>query len=180
MAKKVIKKTTVRKPHKGDFQIGNYASCKKWATPELMQKDIDKYFKRCDENTTFYYDTFVVKHTILAPLPYTTEGLCVALDCDRKTLLNYEKQEGYEAYFHTINKAKTKIQLNKIERGHTGESKTAMVIFDLKNNSGYVDKQEIDNPSANKQPLVQNFTVSNTEFGDKVKGFLKDMDEEES
>ena len=56
------------------------------------------------------------------------------------TLLNYEKQKGYEDYFYTIKKAKRKIARNKTERGLTGESNPAVTIFDLKNNHGYKTK----------------------------------------
>ena len=33
-------------------------------------------------------------------------------------------------------------QLDKVQKGMNGDSKTAMVIFDLKNNHGYIDKVE--------------------------------------
>ena len=142
--------------HIGLFQIGSFGTCKKWETSEDLQSDIDLYFDECDNNESFMYDVMGKKVDIDKPLPYTIEGLCETLDCDRRTLLNYEKQEGYESYFHTIKKAKRKIQRNKLERGHSGESKTAMVIFDLKNNHGYIDKveQEI------KQEITQELDLS--------------------
>jgi hypothetical protein len=125
------------------FQVGNFGTCKKWETPEELQDEIDSYFKECNENKREELNHFGKAVEVSFPIPYTIEGLCEVLDCDRRTLLNYEKKKGYESYFHAIKKAKSKIQRNKIERGMTGESKTAMVIFDLKNNHDYVDKQEI-------------------------------------
>tara|TARA_R110001606_G_scaffold39887_3_gene109507 strand:+ start:99 stop:557 length:459 start_codon:yes stop_codon:yes gene_type:complete len=129
-------------PKGNKFALGNFGTSKKWESVELLQKDIDNYFIECDKNKAVVYDAMMKRHIIEEPTPYSTEGLCDVLDCDRKTLLNYEKKEGYEDYFHTIKKAKRKIQRNKVERGHTGKSKTAMVIFDLKNNDDYKDKTE--------------------------------------
>ena len=128
--------------NKGQFQIGGFGTSKKWETPEEMQSEIDVYFDYCDNYVGFMYDVMGKKHNISKPLPYTIEGLCVVLDCDRRTLLNYEKKIGYEPYFHTIKKAKRRIQLDKVQKGMNGDSKTAMVIFDLKNNHGYIDKVE--------------------------------------
>lgn len=132
-------------PKGNKFAIGNSGREKQWNTPEDLQKDIDKYFSECDNNTTKVYDKkqqTIVELTM--PIPYTIEGLCDVLDCDRMTLLNYEKRKGYEEFFYTIKKAKNKIQRNKIERGLTGESNPAVTIFDLKNNHNYNDKTETD------------------------------------
>jgi len=68
----------------------------------------------------------------------TITGLALALDCDRRTLLNYENRD---EFFPTIKKAKTIVE-NSYERalrknGRTGD------IFALKN-FGWQDKQEID------------------------------------
>lgn len=107
-----------------------------------LQKAIDKYYKRCDENTK----TVIVKNevvTIPDPIPYTIEGLANVLECDRLTLLNYETLEGYEEYFNTVKKAKRKVLQNKIERGLMGSLNPIVTIFDLKNNHGFKDKSEI-------------------------------------
>ena len=77
-------------------------------------------------------------------IPYTIEGLCEVLECERHTLLNYEKKKGYEEFFTTIKKAKLKVQRNKLERGLDSESNPAVTIFDLKNNHGYKDKTETE------------------------------------
>lgn len=132
-------------PKKNKFAIGNSGKPKQWSTPDELQKDIDKYFDECNDRYIQVYDK--VKQTvveILKQIPYTIEGLCEVLDCDRATLLNYEKKEGYEEYFNTIKKAKIKVQRNKVERGLGSESNPAVTIFDLKNNHGYKDKTEVD------------------------------------
>ena len=93
----------------------------KFATPEEMQKQIDAYFKDCQEND----------------IPLTITGLALALDTDRQTLINYEKRD---AYFDTVKRAKMKIEnayeLRLIKSGRAGD------IFALKN-FGWTDKQDL-------------------------------------
>ena len=128
-------------PKTGCFTIGNSGREKKFKTVNDLQNAITDYFELCDSHTREVYDkpSQSIK-TINIQIPYTIEGLCEVLDCDRLTLLNYEKQKGYEPFFNTIKEAKLKIQKNKLERGLSGESNPAVSIFDLKNNHGYVDK----------------------------------------
>ncbi len=145
--KKIVKEKKEVKPRPKiwgvPFAIGNSGREKKFKTPEDLQLAIDNYFEICDSRIIDVYDKPSQSvRQIAKPIPYTVEGLCEVLECDRLTLLNYEKQEGYEAYFNTIKKAKLKIQSNKLERGLAGESNPAVSIFDLKNNHNYVDKTE--------------------------------------
>lgn len=132
-------------PKGNKFGIGNSGKHKLWESPSDLQSDIDSYFSLCDEREVEVYSKSaqdVIK--IKKPIPYTIEGLCDTLECERETLLNYEKKEGYEEFFSTIKKAKLKIQRNKLERGLCGESNPAVTIFDLKNNHGYKDKTETE------------------------------------
>lgn len=99
---------------------------RKWTDPEEMQRAIDKYFEDRDA----------------AGKPYTVTGLALALDfTSREALINYEKTEGYEAFFDTIKKAKLRCEGFAEDRlyggGHPGGP-----IFALKN-FGWTDKQEI-------------------------------------
>lgn len=95
----------------------------KFPTVEGLRKQIDCYFKDCDEND----------------IPYLITGLALALDTSRETLINYEKKE---KYFDTIRRAKLKIHhyvecLSVTTRNPNGS------IFNLKNNFGWVDRKEI-------------------------------------
>ena len=137
-------------PKGNKFALGNSGKPKTWRTVEELQKDIDAYFIWCDNNPMKQYHNSQIDPKTKKPLvfhierPYTIEGLCVYLECDRDTLLNYQKAPGYEEFFGAIKKAKAKIQQNKVERGLTGTAPSAVTIFDLKNNHGYKDKTETD------------------------------------
>lgn len=96
----------------------------KFESVEQMEEAINKYFKECDD-----------KHR-----PYTVSGLANALDTTRQTLINYE---GREEFLDTIKKAKSKIEQFAEELLFVGNN-TAGVIFNLKNNYGWKDKQEVE------------------------------------
>lgn len=97
----------------------------KYTSVEAMQKDIDKYFADCDEKGK----------------PYTVSGLAYALGTTRRTLLDYQEKDEYS---HTIKSAKTKIELFNEEMLYSKDVSTTGVIFNLKNNYGWKDKQEIE------------------------------------
>lgn len=103
---------------------------RKYTKVEDMQVAIDKYFKECDENK----------------VPYTITGLAIALGFDsRQSLLNYCNYEDDEdnSFLDTIKRAKTICEFD-IERGLlSGKYNPTGAIFNLKNNYGWVDKQEI-------------------------------------
>lgn len=89
----------------------------------------------------------------------TIERLCVFLDCDRKTLLNYQKTEDY---FHTIARIKMEINAAKSETLIDNDRRNVNgVIFDLKNNHDYVDKIETvtsDKDLHEKQKMLDQFS----------------------
>ena len=88
---------------------------------ELIGK-IDKYFADCEKKK----------------VPLTITGLALALDTSRRTLINYEKKK---KYFHTIKNAKLMCEHYAEEYLYNGKN-VAGAIFNLKNNYGWVDKQE--------------------------------------
>lgn len=97
----------------------------KYESVEMMQKDIDAYFAKCDEEKR----------------PYTVSGLAYALGTTRRTLLDYQEKDEYS---HTIKSAKSKIELFNEEMLYSKDVSTTGVIFNLKNNYGWKDKQEIE------------------------------------
>ena len=88
-----------------------------------LEKDINKYFEDCDKNN---------KH-------YTMSGLALALGISRQSLINYGNKD---EFFGTIAKARQKVE-NYLEQYLYGSSVTG-IMFNLKNNFGWKDKQEID------------------------------------
>lgn len=97
----------------------------KYESVEAMQNDINKYFAECDEKQK----------------PYTVSGLAYALGTTRRTLLDYEEKDEYS---HTIKSAKAKIERFNEEMLYNKDVSTTGVIFNLKNNYGWKDKQEIE------------------------------------
>ena len=92
--------------------------------------------------------------------PYTITDLAVWLDCDRKTLTNYEEKD---EFFPTIKRAKTKIEAN-IEKGALlGIYNPTFSIFNMKNNFGWQDKQEIDTTGSNRVQIINDLPKDNNE-----------------
>jgi hypothetical protein len=116
----------------------------KFESPEKLQELIDAYFKNCDDNDEIY----------------TVTGLAMALDTDRQTLVNYSKRE---EYFDTIKKAKQKVENQMITRALTGAYNSAVSIFLMKNNFGYVDKTEQEVKVSERTKAEK---LSDTLFGD--------------
>lgn len=112
---------------------------RKYDTPEDMEQIIDEYF---------------ATETV-----YTIEGLCLALDLDRRTLLNYEKTEGYEEFFLTIKRAKLRVQENLIKRGLLGDYNSTLSIFLLKNNHDYKDQIENKHSGDKENPIEHKHTI---------------------
>ena len=107
----------------------------KYNTVEEMQEKIDNYFKECDNRNK----------------PYTITGLALALDLDRKSILNYSEKE---EFFHTIKKAKLKVE-NYLEERLINDTSTTGIIFNLKNNYGWKDKQENINVGVSYEDYIK-------------------------
>lgn len=93
---------------------------------EDMQKIINEYFKMCDDKEK----------------PYTMSGLAYALDMDRRSLLNYSKDE---KFFPTIKKAREKVEQQLEENALMNKANATFTIFNLKNNYGWRDTVEVKN-----------------------------------
>ena len=109
----------------------------KYKTTQELESAINYYFRRCDSNQEEFISKDGETFTKTVPLPYTVEGICEVLGITRQTLLNYEKAEGYEIFFDTIEKAKAKVLTNTMERALSGKNNAAVAIFSLVNNYGY-------------------------------------------
>lgn len=106
----------------------------KYKTAKEMQKAIDAYFVKCDEENE----------------PYTITGLAIALGfTSRQALINYE---GKSEFVDTIKKAKLKVECSYEKALHTGNATSGM-IFALKN-FNWSDKQEIDHTVREAEPIT--------------------------
>lgn len=106
----------------------------KFKSPEELQGKINAYFEDRDEKGK----------------PYTVSSLCVFLDTTADTLLDYQNgvqmsisEEDKKRYSDTIKKAKGKILEYAEDHLYTKNNVTG-VIFSLKNNYGWADKQVIE------------------------------------
>ena len=91
---------------------------------ETLEDAIEGYFKDCEKDSK----------------PLTMSGLAVALEVDRKTILNYSNKE---EFFPTIKKARDKVEAFAEEQLYRSGQVTG-VIFNLKNNFDWKDKHETE------------------------------------
>lgn len=82
-----------------------------------------------------------------------------------QTLLNYEKAEGYEAYFETIKKIKDEVAQSKKAALINAQGSTAGLIFDLKVNYGWTEKQIIEQNVTYKANLGDTIIFTPPEAG---------------
>ncbi len=110
----------------------------KFKSPEELESKIQEYYKWAEDNN---------RHI-------TMSGLAWYLGCSRTTLLNYENSLENEwlksvdddvkvLYVNSIKRAKERIEM-EYEEGLYNKNSVVGTIFTLKNNYGWVDKQEIE------------------------------------
>ena len=110
----------------------------KFESPEILENKIEEFFKMCDDENK---------------VP-TITGLAYFLDVTRKTLLKYEHSDKYgslkkvnedtiEEYEDIVKRAKARIEAEYEQLLFKGNSVIG-AIFTLKNNFGWVDKQEVE------------------------------------
>ena len=117
----------------------------KYENVEDMEKAIEEYFMRCDTGG----------------LPYTVSGLALALGMTRETLLRYEEKDSFS---DTIKRAKQKIEEYVETRLFVSGIATG-VIFNLKNNFGWKDKQEIEQSGEMNNTVTVKFSGDVEEWG---------------
>ena len=103
--------------------MGEVGRPRAFKSVEEVEEKINAYFNYCEEKEK----------------PYTMSGLAYYLGIDRKTLLNYSKNE---EYFHTIKKARDKVQMQLEENALSNKANPTFTIFNLKNNFDWKDKIE--------------------------------------
>lgn len=110
-----------------------------FTSPEELQRKIDLYF----ETDAYISIGFDGGNEIRQYAP-TMAGLAMALGVDRKTLTNYSHKD---EYFPAIKNARAKVEI-ALEQHLYGKNVTG-AIFNLKNNFGWSDKQELEHTGKN-------------------------------
>lgn len=111
--------------------MGEVGRPRAFKSVEEVEKKINAYFNYCEEKEK----------------PYTMSGLAYYLEIDRKTLLNYSKNE---EYFHTIKKARDRVQMQLEENALSNKANPTFTIFNLKNNFDWKDKMEVEKTDMTK------------------------------
>jgi len=112
----------------------------KYETPDDMQVKIDAYFSACDSRVK----QIVTKEgvvTVRFPAPYTIQGLAVALNLTMEGLSEFQAKPEFSV---TVKTAKQRCEANKVQHMLDGDGYGPGYIFDLKNNHGWKDQQQIE------------------------------------
>ena len=123
-------------------QINKGGRPKLFTSVEEVKKKIDEYFDYCDNRLIHGYDNKTNEQfAYISPEPYTMSGLAYYLGMDRKSLLNYSKDE---EFFPTIKNARDRVEMDIERRMNDKNTFTPGLIFNAKNNFDWKDKTESD------------------------------------
>ena len=115
----------------------------KYYTPEELEGLWENYKRKCENHLVEEASAGKVVR-INKPLIATLEGFCLEIGMTSVSLLNYEKAEGYEAYFSIVKRIKQEAKDFKIKALQNGIGNTTGLIFYLKAKEGWQDKQVIE------------------------------------
>lgn len=87
------------------------------------------------------FDRLVESYFIQENKPWTVTGVALWLDINKDTLVEYGKKPQYSA---TVKRARERIEQQLEQMLLTQGTNTVGIIFNLKNNFGWKDKQEVD------------------------------------
>lgn len=115
-------------------------------SPEELEIKINEYFKECDDTGT----------------PYTIPGLAYFLGfATRFSIIDYSKRPRYS---HTISRARLKIEIQRNAALVNADAKNINGMkFDLQNNFGWKETQEIDQTNHFPDGIQINFTDKATD-----------------
>lgn len=116
-----------------------------YKTLEALQDAIDLYFET-DAFIVVGVDDSGEEKKMYAP---TMAGLALSLGLDRKTLVNYSHKD---EFFLAVKKARARVE-TALEQRLYGNNVTG-IIFNLKNNFDWCDKQEIKQETTHKGELT--------------------------
>ncbi len=126
----------------------------KYKTVEELQVAIDNYFE---------VDAFMQMGEVKMFAP-TMSGLAYSLGMCRKTLLNYSNKD---EFLHAIKDARNKVGV-ALEQRLYGNNVTG-IIFNLKNNFDWKDKQEIETKDTTQEVSDEDLNAKILELMEKLK-----------
>lgn len=109
-----------------------------FATPEILREECYKYFEHTDARKWYkvdYKGKDVERVEIPTDTPYTLHGLCLFLNIDRQTWINYRNSIDL---FEVVKEIDDIIYLQKFEGATVGVYNSSIIARDL----GLVDKTE--------------------------------------
>ena len=107
-------------------QRSKHGRDKIFESPDHLWESAQQYFEWCDANPWTRQeaakagDHFGETVHTETQRPYTLSGLCVFLDIDEETLLNYGKKESYKDFFGVINKIRKIVETQQFEGAAVG------------------------------------------------------------
>lgn len=126
-------------------------SLKYYQKPEALQKVIDNYFIYISEEDK----------------PPTITGLALYLGfTSRQALLVYQKEPGYEAFHSIVETAKLRIENVLEEKLISNRGNVIGLIFNMKNNFGWKDSQELTHKMPDKEVKGFNYIRPSDEADD--------------
>lgn len=135
--KKTVKSTYKRKKPR---PVGRPSKIK---SPVLMRRWIEAYFKKCDEHTLTKVSKKGNQYVYDDPIPYSLEGVAGALDINRDTLYELEKNPKLSG---VVLWARERVSQNRIEQGLSGKQNPLLVKFLLSKNDKihYDETQKVE------------------------------------
>jgi hypothetical protein len=123
----------------------------KYKTVKALEEAVQDYFDYCDNRMmSVYVKDLGDSIQVANPAPYTMTGLARALNLSRQALMEYSGRDGYG---DTIRRSRQRVEEYAETMLYEGKNATG-VIFNLKNNFGWVDQTQVDNKHEIVQPLL--------------------------
>ena len=137
----------------------------KYFTPEQIEERWLDYLTMCND---YRVCTASAGKAVAVPSPLvpTLNGFRIFIGISKSSWDDYGKAEGsYAAYLHTIKKIKEFCEDAKINALTNGQGSTAGLIFDLKVNYGWTEKQIIEQNVTYKANLGDTIIFTPPEAG---------------
>lgn len=132
---------------------------KKYTRPRDLQEAVDQYFDAISRTQPIYLEEQEVQNdrgeTMIQRVyfrPPSISGLCLHLGIDKKTWQNYKNRKGFDK---VVEGAKAQMEAYLEEQLLTREKSVQGIIFNLQNNYGWKQKQEVEIGENTRQQLAE-------------------------